>query len=635
MCGIAAIIDADHWRVGPTLARMTNAQSHRGPDDAGEIVAPFAHGYIGLGHRRLSILDLSAAGHQPMQHPGTGDWIVFNGEIYNFAVIRRELACAGISSRGHSDTEVLLHALARWGPECLRRMEGMYAFAYFDAVNQRLILARDPAGIKPLYFARSGDTLLFASEVRALLASGLIQPRLDPQGVAGYLAYGAVQHPCTLFRNIRSLLPGSWMEIRPSSQGLWEVGEPQLFWRYPQPELQLGDSDTIALVRTTLDDAVRDHLVSDVPVGVFLSSGLDSTIVASLAARHSKELRSFTVVFADQPDFSEQRLAAKTARQCGLQHVEIALPAEEAEAAALEWLTALDQPSMDGLNVYVISRAVRRQGIKVALSGQGGDELFGGYPSFRDVPRLRRLVSPLRRLPVGARRQLGTIAGVGRSTAVRGKLADVFASDGSVRSIALLRRRVLSDRQLARLGIRAADLGLTPDVQPPGSFDGMDLDDEADVIAAVSRLESRFYQGNVLLRDADANGMAHGLEIRVPFLDQRLLDFVHALPGSQRLPRGAPGKYLLRRACADLLRPELLDQPKRGFTLPLRRWMIGSLRPLCEQGLTALKDTGMLRPKGIDAVWQSFLREPESPLWTRALTLSVLGSYIVKTGAVV
>jgi asparagine synthase (glutamine-hydrolysing) len=248
------------------------------------------------------------------------------------------------------------------------------------------------------------------------------------------------------------------------------------------------------------------------------------------------------------------------------------------------------------------------------------------------VPRLRRLVSPLRRLPGTARRRIGALAGLGRSQAVRDKLGDVFGSDGSLRSIALLRRRVLSDRQMAALGVDPLELCLTSDFLPPEALDGLDLD-EGDPVAAVSQLEARFYQGNVLLRDADTNGMAHGLEIRVPLLDQRLLDLVHALPGPVRLPPGAPGKHLLRRACAPLIRPDLLAQPKRGFTLPLGHWMVGSLRPLCEQGLAALKDVGLFRPEGIDAVWKCFLREPRSPIWTRALTLSVLGHYIRQTSA--
>ncbi len=632
MCGIAGSIGLDRDTTVDGIGKATEAQRHRGPDDTGITVLPFGNAFLGLGHTRLSILDLSAAGHQPMCHPRTGDKLVYNGEIYNFALLRRELEEAGDTFHGHSDTEVLLHALSRWGPSCLSRVEGMFAFAFLDVAGRCLILARDPAGIKPLYLARSGDTLLFASEVRALLASGLVPPRVDPRGVAGLLAYGAVQHPCTLFRDIWSLPPGSSLEITADADGGWTMGPPKRFWRYPRPNLQLSETEAVERIAATFDSAVRDHLVSDVPVGVFLSSGLDSSVVAGAAARHARDLHSFTVGFAEHPDLSEEHLAAETARGLGLTHVAITLSHNEIETAAREWLEVLDQPSMDGLNVFVISRTVRQFGIKVALSGQGGDELFGGYPSFRNVPRICRMMSAMKRVPTPLRRGLAGLAGVGRSTAYRHKLGDMFGSNGSLLSIALQRRRVLSDGQLAALGVAAAPLGLTPDFLPPEALDGVDADD-ADPIAAISRLESQFYQGNMLLRDADANGMAHGLEIRVPFLDRRLLDLVHALPGSVRLPPGAPGKHLLRQAFTPLLRPELLRQAKRGFTLPISRWMVGPLRNWCERSLAAWKDLGMLRPEAVQAVWSAFLRKPESPLWTRAFTLCVAGHYLVQTGA--
>jgi asparagine synthase (glutamine-hydrolysing) len=377
---------------------------------------------------------------------------------------------------------------------------------------------------------------------------------------------------------------------------------------------------------------VRDHLISDVPVGIFLSSGLDSTLLAGLAARHGPDVRTFTVGFSDQPEFSEAKLAAGTAQQFGLAHVPINLTAAEVETAAREWLDMLDQPSMDGLNVFVISRAVQQHGIKVALSGQGGDELFGGYPSFRDAPRIRRLVKAMQCLPVRVRRGVAALSGVRRSVAYRSKLADMFGSDGSLLSIALQRRRALSDGQLEALGVEPDELNLTADFLPCEALDGVDTD-EGDPVAAVSRLESQFYQGNVLLRDADANGMAHGLEIRVPFLDQRLLNLVHALPGTVRLPAGAPGKYLLRQAFASLLRPELQRQPKRGFTLPISRWMLGPLRDWCEQSIAAWNYLGWLRPEGVKSICDAFLREPESQLWTRAFTLCVTSQYLSRAGA--
>jgi asparagine synthase (glutamine-hydrolysing) len=304
----------------------------------------------------------------------------------------------------------------------------------------------------------------------------------------------------------------------------------------------------------------------------------------------------------------------------------------DAEAAAADWLLALDQPSIDGLNVFLISRAVREQGIKVALSGLGGDELFGGYPSFRDVPRLRRMMRLLGPLPSWARRGLAETVTIGQSGAVRAKLRDMVASDGLLRSLYLHRRRAMSDAQIAALGLYRSDLGLGPDFLPADAAPDVDAD-ESDPVRVISQLEFRLYQGNMLLRDADSNGMKFGLEIRVPLLDQKLLNLALAIPGPIRVPPRSTSKYLLRRAFVHLLRPEILAQAKRGFTLPIRRWMVGPLRSLCDGSLAALKDVGILRPEGIDSVWQGFLAEPESPLWTRAFILCALGSFVQKTNA--
>lgn len=625
MCGIAAVLGSELAVVRTAVERVTAAQAHRGPDDAGVEVLPFGDCFIGLGHRRLSILDLSAAGRQPMTHPRSGACLIFNGEIYNFAILRQELVALGATFRGHSDTEVLLNALERWGRDCLKRLEGMFAFAI--VTGNRLLVARDPAGIKPLYIAEIGPTLLIASEVQALLASGLVPAKLDRRGLAGMLAYGAVQQPCTLLRDVRSLPPGCWQEFTARAGGGWTTACPQPYWSFPACRHDLIGEAAVTAVSSTLDAAVRDHLVSDVPVGIFLSSGLDSTLIAGLAARHHPGIRSFTVAFADQPELSEGSLASATALRLGLDHMEISLPAEDVEASVRDWLGALDQPSMDGLNMYVIARAVRQQGIKVALSGLGGDELFGGYPSFHDVPRLQRLLGRLAWMPQFSRQLLAWMGSVGKPAAYAAKLADMFGSNGSLLSLFLHRRRMLSDGQMASLGLDAAELGLTADFQPPETLDDWLLDD-TDSIRAISQLESRFYQGNMLLRDADANSMAHGLEVRVPMLDRRLLDLVHSLPGSVRSPPGSPAKHLLRQAGAALLTPEVLGQAKRGFVLPIQRWLLGCLRPVCEQGLTVLKDLGFLRPAGIDALWRGFLAEPDSALWTRAFTLGVLGDYI-------
>jgi asparagine synthase (glutamine-hydrolysing) len=632
MCGIAGILAEKEHVVRDALAPMAACMAHRGPDSAAESYLPFgADRFLGLAHRRLAIIDLSPAGHQPMIHPVTGDQIIFNGEIYNFQILRDELLALGETFRGHSDTEVMLHALTRFGPaDVIRRFQGMFAFAWFDARNRRLVLARDSVGIKPLYVAKApGVPLLFASEVRSILNSGLVSRRLDPRGVAGLLAYGAVQQPLTIFRDVASFPPGHYQifEADGSSPG------PVKFWDYPShTRADVSEPQAIEQLRPTLDAAVRDHLVADVPVGVFLSSGLDSTIVAGLVGRHTPHLRSFTVGFTDQPDMSEQALAAETAKLFGLDHTNIDLSGRDAEDAAARWLRSLDQPSVDGLNVFVISQAVRKAGITVALSGQGGDELFCGYPSFRDVPRLRRLMRNLAWLPRPMRGAVGSVAAAAKSRAVRDKLTDMLRTDGSVLALALQRRRAMSDRQIDALGLDAAELGLSPSFEPPEALASLNGLDE---VAAVSQVESRYYQANMLLRDGDANGMAHSLEIRVPLLDQRVLDFAYALPGRVRLPEGAENKHLLRKAFEPMLRPALRAQGKRGFTLPIRRWMLGPLRERCDAALTSLKSTGILRTAGVDAVWRAFLADPESPIWSRAFTLVVLGSYVQTTRATV
>ena len=624
MCGIVGIIAADSTMVQNALAISTARLRHRGPDDGGTAFVPFGAATLGLGHRRLSILDLSPLGHQPMVHVPTGCQIVFNGEIYNYRKLRRDLERGGEIFRSGTDTEVLLVGLARHGQKFLAQLEGMFAFGFFDPRGPNLLLARDPLGIKPLYVAETDNSLLFASEVRAILATGLVKPQIDRRGAAGFLAYGAVQHPFTLFQQVASLSPGTCQLVSATRSG-WDTSEPNSFWRFPSVRDDITEKQAIETVRATVDAAVSEHLVADVPVGVFLSGGLDSTVIAGLAAKHSPRIQGFTVGFSDNSDMSEMSLAADTAAQFGLRHVPINIPAGGAEAAALEWLAAADQPSIDGLNTFVISKAVRNEGIKVALSGLGSDELFGGYPSFRDVPQLARLRRRMTWLPAGARRGLASVFTARKPRAVRRKLSDMMNGHGGLMELYFQRRRVLSNREMAELGFSSAELGLTTDYQDHTVTQGLD---ESDAVRAVSEMESRFYQRNMLLRDADVMGMAHGLEIRVPFLDRRLLNTVHSLPAAIRLPRGSPAKYLLRTAFADLLRPELTSRPKTGFTLPLARWMLGPLRELCERSLRACSNQLGLPAQAVRHVWDEFVAEPTGPQWSRALALWRLGNYL-------
>jgi asparagine synthase (glutamine-hydrolysing) len=624
MCGIAGVIGEDRGRVETAVRRVSAAFRHRGPDDHGIEVVPFGDRWLGLAHRRLSILDLSPLGRQPMTHPPSGCRIVFNGEFYNFAALRREFELDGERFRSTSDTEVLLAGVARHGLPFVRRLEGMYAFAVYDPRDTSLTLARDPLGIKPLYTARTADGFVFASEVRAVLATGLVPPTPSRAAVAGFLAYGSVQQPLTLFERVRMLPAGSSQVVQPNDDGV-TCSSPDVWWTPPRPDpTEASDAELARTTRTLLESAVRSHLLSDVPVGLFLSAGIDSSAVAGLAAREPG-VRAFTVGFSGQPDHDELTMATATARRLALPHTQIVIPCDEAEEAAVEWLVAADQPSMDGLNTFVISRAVRREGIKVALTGLGADELFGGYSSFRDVPRINTVIPAMKWLPAGGRNALVSVATAFRPQSVRDKLADMVRGPGGAASLTLQRRRVVSDRLLHSLGLNAPALGLNADWLPPGGEPPTD----ADLGWTVSATESRCYQGNMLLRDADANGMAHGLEIRVPFLDQRLVEFVNRLPGRVRFGHRS-SKWLLKAAAADLLPPDLLKRPKTGFTLPLQRWMLGPLRATCEAGFDALRTSGLVSPAGVSAVWHTFLTECRTQpwVWTRALTLAVLGDYL-------
>lgn len=624
MCGIAGVVSPDEARVRSALPRMVAAQSHRGPDGEGIEFVASSSNHLGLGQRRLAIIDVTPAGRQPMIHPDTGDQLVYNGELYNTEELRRELP--DVRWRGHCDTEVLLHGLARWGASFLDRLHGMYAIAFYDHDQGSLLLARDPVGIKPLYYAALPDGFLFASEVRALLASGLVPRDPDPAAMATMLAYGAIQEPRTYFASIRALPPGCHAIVdlcRPPA-----ANQPSIrrHWQYPDAPSAVTWEDAVATSRSLLEDSVRDHLVSDVPVGVFLSAGLDSTIVASLAARHAPDLRTFTVGFAEHPELSESPLAAATARRIGARHTDVHITGPEAEAAAFHWIDSLDQPSIDGLNTFLISQAGRAQGIVVALSGLGGDELFGGYSNFTDAVRMRRLVRRLRFLPPGVRSALGRLAAAGRPPAVAAKIADMLGSNGSLLDLFLHCRRSMSNSQLAELGLFPDRLALDHRYLPEGALDGVTRSEDSPYWS-IAQWESRCYMGNTLLRDSDANGMAHSLEIRVPLLDRRLLDFAFSLPDDVRLPDGRANKPLLRAAFAPFLQDDIASRKKTGFTLPIGTWMLGPMRDLCEAGLTHLKGTGLVRPEGVDRIWRSFVDGADRTRWSRAFSLCVLGLY--------
>lgn len=628
MCGISGCVDWDLESVENSIRAMNDAMTHRGPDGDGLCLERFGDGWIGLGHRRLSIIDLSSMASQPMWTANGASVIVFNGEIYNFRRLRRELIRNGCKLKSESDTEVLLCGLALEGAEFVRKLEGMYAFAYFDRNKQSLLLARDPIGIKPLYYFCDESRFFFASEVRALLGTGAIEAKFSPEAVASFLAYGSVAEPLSIVQSIEMLEPGSTLELVPG-RPLYRVADRKAWWQFPSPAYEGTEQEAVLQTERLLDAAVKDHLVADVPVGVFLSAGVDSTVLASLGYEHSREILAFTVALSHDRDMDEMDIARQTAQRIGVEHIPVVVNEANAEEAAFEWLVNADQPSIDGLNTFIISKAVHAYGIKVAISGLGADELFGGYPSFKEVPRIVQLAKWVRLLPRQMRSLVASAVQFRKPIQAREKLIDMFEAVPSIPKYALHRRRLMCNRQMAGLGFEHIGEDGGSLWLPSKSLNTMPSD-RAEPGWAISRVEIDFYQRNTLLRDSDANSMASSLEIRVPFLDHRLVTWVMSLPDSVRFPKGSSSKHLLLQAGRRHLNKTHLQRKKTGFALPMHRWMMGPMACLCRDSLDSLKSSGLVKPSGVDEIWSDFLLDGGRHSSYRALALVALGASLRK-----
>lgn len=628
MCGISGVIGGSAGMVEPAVRRMMRAMVHRGPDDEGyeEFARDAGAGRIGFGFRRLAILDLSPAGHQPMFHPETGDCLIFNGEIYNYRAIRSRLQMLGSRFRSSGDTEVLLHALATWGEQALDEVDGMFALAFYHAATQRVLLARDHLGIKPLYVASTGGSLVFASEVRALLASGMVSGDLDPAGIASFLAYGAPQDPLTIHRHVRSFPAASWAWVDPHAT-LDRLPVATRYWRFPAVADMSDAAGCVADVRACLAEAVREQCVADVPLGVFLSGGIDSATMAALARSPGRAVQTFAVGFESAGEKDEAADAAATAHALGANHFQTILDDDWLLSQWSQWLKAIDRPSIDGLNTYAISGAVSDRGITVSLSGLGGDEIFGGYPSFRRVPLLRRMLAGTWWLPQRLRGNVAEVFARGLPASQREKIVDQVSGSCSLFELAVHSRRLSSNATLTQLGLDAGRLGLTPTFLPAEAIEPFRTTD-TDSFGLVSQVESLLYMGNTLLRDADINSMAHSLEIRVPFLSRRCVEVVGALPGRIKAPPGGAPKHLLREAMRSVLPAEVFSRPKRGFTLPFRQWMAGPLRDECEAAVEEVANCDIFAPGSIKQLWGRYMGDTEAHQWARPLALVVLGNYL-------
>jgi asparagine synthase (glutamine-hydrolysing) len=557
MCGINGIVRLTAGSAPidrEEVLRTREAMARRGPDDAGVWSSEEA----ALASRRLAILDLSPAGRQPFASPDGRFLAVMNGEIYNFRELRRQLADEGAEFRSQSDTEVVLHLYRKEGAAMLPRLRGMFGLAIWDDAAKRLLLARDPLGIKPLYYSTEGGLLRFASQVKALEAGGAVSREVDPAGLAGFLLWGSVPEPFTIRRAVRALPAGTFLMVEDG-----RAGAPVPFYRFGKaaPATPLEPAAAV-------EDSVRAHLVSDVPVAVFLSAGLDSGLIAALARRNLPEPpATFTLrfdVLAGTP-LDEGPPAAEVARVLGTRHIERMV--DRADFAGL-WpaaLAAMDQPSIDGFNTWLVSRAAHEAGLKVVLSGLGGDELFGSYPSFRDVPHLAQLARRARRVPGLAALWPGL---AGLLAPSRPKLRGLLRCGGTLPGAYFLRRGLFLPEELPGLiGKDRADEGLAaydPVADAAAAVDG------ADSWLAVHALETARYMRNQLLRDSDWASMAHSVELRVPLADPWLRAHL-AARGFE--PARSQGKAALVRQAAPELPEALWDRPKTGFYIPVMEWL--------------------------------------------------------------
>jgi asparagine synthase (glutamine-hydrolysing) len=609
MCGIAGIVERDGARVNPAVLRaMTAIQAHRGPDGDGHV----CRGPVGLGHRRLAIIDLTA-GAQPMANQDSSVWISYNGEVYNFLELRRELEARGFRFRTNSDTEVILYAYEAYGVECVKKLRGMFAFAIWDERLRRIFLARDRVGIKPLVYAWDGQRLVFASEIKAILQHPAIRRELDWDALRDYLTFLYIPSPRTIFREIRKLPPASYLVID------LDRGGPEIhrYWdlRFT-PDRSRSSNEWLEGLRWHLQEAVRSHLVSDVPIGAFLSGGVDSSsVVALMAQAADRPVRTFSIGF-DEAEFDELMHAREVARRYGTDHYEFVVKPDALEALPLlAW--QFDEPFADAsaIPTYYVSKITREQ-VTVALSGDGGDENFAGYRRYARALALHerldylpgRLLRPLfrlaaRLLPLGARGQ--------RYLELRGEkpVDRYFQMMTAHRSRSLL--------QLLSADARSC---VIPEAGRDAFHRLADEENLSDYVSTMQYLDVRTYLPEDILTKVDRTSMLVSLETRVPLLDHVLMEFVATMPSHEKL-RDRTGKWILKHAMANDLPSEILWRRKMGFGVPLAAWFRRELAEYTREVLLGrqARERGLLDARAVTRLLEEHRvgkRDHSSQIWS-------------------
>lgn len=614
MCGIAGIYRFQNLKADPEmLRRMTRKMAHRGPDADGH----FVENKIGLGHRRLSIIDLSPAGNQPYVSADGRYRMVFNGELYNFRNVRAEIKDHQFKSSG--DTEVLMEAWARWGMEGVKKLKGMFSFAVWDTQENELVICRDRLGVKPLYYYQDNEYFLFSSEIRPILETGLVPRKLNRKALSAFLSYQSVNGEESIIEGIKELRAGHYMRVSDkevSTHKYWNISD--------APEhLSAADYNTVtSTIKNLLRNAVEERLVSDVPVGAFLSGGIDSSVVVGIMAEVSAATpETFNIAFSES-DFDESHYAELVAKKFNTRHHKILLRPETMLENLLPALDAMDTPSGDGINSYVVSMAIKKAGITVALSGIGGDELFAGYPFFNTFRQLRKFkdvwrpLYPLRKLAAALQQGEGT-----RKSRIRQLLT---VPQLEIEHLYPVFRQILPPEYIHRL-TNLPGYTLNP-------FDEL-LSVKSKIsslpeYSQVSVAEYLGYTQHTLLKDTDQMSMAASLEVREPFFDHELVQYVLNVPDRFKTPSFP--KKLLVESMGDLLPPEIVHRKKQGFVFPWQQWMKNELRQFCTEKILSMAERDFIKKEALLSQWETFLKEGNGGRWMEIWIFIVLEYWLEK-----
>ena len=575
MCGIAGIFFTKNKpkELKEAIEKMNQAQSRRGPDDEGIFID--AKNGLSFGHRRLAILDLSKAGRQPMvwrNKDKTEFWITYNGEIYNFLELKKDLEQKGYKFKTQTDTEVILASYAEYGEKSFSMFRGMFVFGLWDGRKKRLFLVKDRYGIKPLYYYNDNEKLIFASAVKTIVKSGLISVQKNSKAFIGFLLFGSVPLPMTTIKNVLAIPAGHYLECDAANKiKLVQYYDPLDFYQHKTSENSYQSASLG--IRRLLEESVNLHLISDAPLGVFLSGGLDSSVLAALAARNrGKPITTLSVIF-DEKEFSEEYYSDLIAKKIGSDHRKIKIAKQDFQESFEEIFEAMDQPTVDGVNTFFIAKAAKRAGLKTVLSGLGSDEIFCGYPSFKKAEALRKIQN----LPKFLKPSLDLMSLIGGRYQKLG-----YLKNNDILSFYLAIRGLFMPQEAAEiLDINESEIKnfLEEFYSQSGYFRGRANGSEGISALAslrpvdlLSYMELKFYLQNQLLKDTDFMSMRHSVEVRVPFLDHKLVEYVSGLPAELKLNKKL-NKPLLVKSAGDLLPQEIFTRPKMGFTFPFQKWL--------------------------------------------------------------